>query len=168
MTAGPRDDLEQNYAQAGFARPLPRGATAGRGAGPAYDGALSARRDRWRRFLPEERRVAGVRGGIAAGRTTAGTGAATRRNCYYQAVHQRLLRNLPGADIDVAGRRYVGHYQRIHQRLRARDRRGCLPNATLNNMVTLFADVMTTQEVVGFMGSAAAMGQAAEYSINDA
>jgi hypothetical protein len=35
-------------------------------------------------------------------------------------------------------------------------------------MVTLFADVMTTQEVVGFMGSAAAMGQAAEYSINDA
>jgi ureidoacrylate peracid hydrolase len=28
-------------------------------------------------------------------------------------------------------------------------------NATLNNMVTLFADVMTTSEVVGFLGSAA-------------
>ena len=35
-------------------------------------------------------------------------------------------------------------------------------NATLNNMVTLFADVMTTKEVVGFLGSANAMGQAAE------
>jgi ureidoacrylate peracid hydrolase len=35
-------------------------------------------------------------------------------------------------------------------------------NATLNNMVTLFADVMTTEEVVGFLGSANAMGQAAE------
>jgi ureidoacrylate peracid hydrolase len=35
-------------------------------------------------------------------------------------------------------------------------------NATLNNMVTLFADVMTTDELVGFLGSAAAMGQAAE------
>jgi ureidoacrylate peracid hydrolase len=35
-------------------------------------------------------------------------------------------------------------------------------NATLNNMVTLFADVMTTGEVVGFLGTANAMGQAAE------
>jgi ureidoacrylate peracid hydrolase len=35
-------------------------------------------------------------------------------------------------------------------------------NATLNNMVALFADVMTTDELVGFVGSAAAMGQAAE------
>ena len=35
-------------------------------------------------------------------------------------------------------------------------------NATLNNMVTLFADVMTTREVVGFLGTANAMGQAAE------
>jgi ureidoacrylate peracid hydrolase len=34
-------------------------------------------------------------------------------------------------------------------------------NATLNNMVTLFADVMTTNEVVGFLESDAAMGQAA-------
>jgi hypothetical protein len=28
--------------------------------------------------------------------------------------------------------------------------------------VTLFADVVTTKEVVGFLGAAAAMGQAAE------
>ena len=35
-------------------------------------------------------------------------------------------------------------------------------NATLNNMVTLFADVMTTDELVGFVGAAATMGQAAE------
>ena len=35
-------------------------------------------------------------------------------------------------------------------------------NATLNNMVTLFADVMTTDEVVGVLDRAGAMGQAAE------
>ncbi|MGO9702563.1 MAG: cysteine hydrolase family protein [Xanthobacteraceae bacterium] len=35
-------------------------------------------------------------------------------------------------------------------------------NATLNNMVTLFADVMTTAELVGFLDKAAAMRQAAE------
>jgi len=35
-------------------------------------------------------------------------------------------------------------------------------NATLNNMVTLFADVMTTKEVTGFLGSAAAAREAAE------
>jgi ureidoacrylate peracid hydrolase len=35
-------------------------------------------------------------------------------------------------------------------------------NATLNNMVTLFADVMTTKEVVGFLGSAGSLGHAAE------
>jgi ureidoacrylate peracid hydrolase len=35
-------------------------------------------------------------------------------------------------------------------------------NATLNNMVTLFADVMTTEELVGFLDKAAAMRQAAE------
>ena len=35
-------------------------------------------------------------------------------------------------------------------------------NATLNNMVTLFADVMTTEELVGFLDRAAAMRQAAE------
>lgn len=35
-------------------------------------------------------------------------------------------------------------------------------NATLNNMVALFADVMTTDELAGFLGSAAAIGQAAE------
>jgi ureidoacrylate peracid hydrolase len=35
-------------------------------------------------------------------------------------------------------------------------------NATLNNMVALFADVMTTEEVVGFLDKAAAMRQAAE------
>jgi ureidoacrylate peracid hydrolase len=35
-------------------------------------------------------------------------------------------------------------------------------NATLNNMVTLFADVMTTNEVTGFLGSAAAAREAAE------
>jgi ureidoacrylate peracid hydrolase len=34
-------------------------------------------------------------------------------------------------------------------------------NATLNNMVTLFADVMTTKEVVEFLGSAAATKKAA-------
>jgi ureidoacrylate peracid hydrolase len=34
-------------------------------------------------------------------------------------------------------------------------------NATLNNMVALFADVMTTKEVVEFLGSAAASRQAA-------
>jgi ureidoacrylate peracid hydrolase len=34
-------------------------------------------------------------------------------------------------------------------------------NATLNNMVTLFADLMTTNEVVGILESAAAIGQAA-------
>ena len=34
-------------------------------------------------------------------------------------------------------------------------------NATLNNMVTLFADVMTTKEVVGFLGSAGSLGHAA-------
>lgn len=33
-------------------------------------------------------------------------------------------------------------------------------NATLNNMVTLFADVMTTKEVVGFLGSAGSLGHA--------
>ena len=35
-------------------------------------------------------------------------------------------------------------------------------NATLNNMVTLFADVMTIKEVVGFLGSAGSLGHAAE------
>jgi ureidoacrylate peracid hydrolase len=35
-------------------------------------------------------------------------------------------------------------------------------NATLNNMVTLFADVMSTGEVVDFLDKAAAMRQAAE------
>jgi ureidoacrylate peracid hydrolase len=35
-------------------------------------------------------------------------------------------------------------------------------NATLDNMVTLFADVMTTEELVGFLDKAAAMRQAAE------
>jgi ureidoacrylate peracid hydrolase len=35
-------------------------------------------------------------------------------------------------------------------------------NATLNNMVALFADIMTTKEVVGVLGSAAAAKQAAE------
>ena len=35
-------------------------------------------------------------------------------------------------------------------------------NATLNNMVTLFADVMTTKELVGFLDKAAASRQAAE------
>lgn len=35
-------------------------------------------------------------------------------------------------------------------------------NATLDNMVTLFADVMTTEEVVGFLDKAAAMRRAAE------
>ena len=35
-------------------------------------------------------------------------------------------------------------------------------NATLNNMVTLFADVMTTEEVVGFLDKAGAMRRAAE------
>jgi ureidoacrylate peracid hydrolase len=35
-------------------------------------------------------------------------------------------------------------------------------NATLNNMVTLFADVMTTEELVGFLDKAAASRQAAE------
>ena len=34
-------------------------------------------------------------------------------------------------------------------------------NATLNNMVTLFADVMTTKELVGFLGSAGSLGHAA-------
>jgi ureidoacrylate peracid hydrolase len=35
-------------------------------------------------------------------------------------------------------------------------------NATLNNMVTLFADVMSTEELVGFLDKAAAIRQAAE------
>ena len=35
-------------------------------------------------------------------------------------------------------------------------------NATLDNMVVLFADVMTTGELVGFLDKAAAMRQAAE------
>ncbi|WP_454633003.1 cysteine hydrolase family protein [Bradyrhizobium cenepequi] len=35
-------------------------------------------------------------------------------------------------------------------------------NATLNNMVALFADIMATKEVVGVLGSAAAAKQAAE------
>jgi ureidoacrylate peracid hydrolase len=35
-------------------------------------------------------------------------------------------------------------------------------NATLDNMVTLFADVMTTEELVGFLDKAAATRQAAE------
>jgi ureidoacrylate peracid hydrolase len=35
-------------------------------------------------------------------------------------------------------------------------------NATLNNMAALFADVMTTEELVRFLGSAAALRQAAE------
>jgi len=35
-------------------------------------------------------------------------------------------------------------------------------NATLNNMVTLFADVMTTEEMVGFLDKAGAMRRAAE------
>jgi ureidoacrylate peracid hydrolase len=35
-------------------------------------------------------------------------------------------------------------------------------NATLNNMAGLFADVMTTEELVGFLDKAAAMRQAAE------
>jgi ureidoacrylate peracid hydrolase len=35
-------------------------------------------------------------------------------------------------------------------------------NATLNNMVALFADVMTTEELVGFLDKVAAMRQAAE------
>jgi ureidoacrylate peracid hydrolase len=35
-------------------------------------------------------------------------------------------------------------------------------NATLNNMVALFADIMTTKEAVGVLGSAAAAKQAAE------
>jgi hypothetical protein len=34
---------------------------------------------------------------------------------------------------------------------------------TLNNMVMLFADVMTTQELIGFVDKAAAMQQAAEW-----
>jgi ureidoacrylate peracid hydrolase len=34
-------------------------------------------------------------------------------------------------------------------------------NATLNNMVTLFADVMTADEVVEFLGAAAASRQVA-------
>lgn len=35
-------------------------------------------------------------------------------------------------------------------------------NATLNNMVTLFADVMTTEELVGFLDKAVALRRAAE------
>ena len=35
-------------------------------------------------------------------------------------------------------------------------------NATLDNMVVRFADVMTTGELVGFLDKAAAMRQAAE------
>jgi ureidoacrylate peracid hydrolase len=35
-------------------------------------------------------------------------------------------------------------------------------NATLNNMAALFADVMTTQELIGFLASSAAPRQAAE------
>ena len=35
-------------------------------------------------------------------------------------------------------------------------------NATLNNMAALFADVMTTQELVGFLASSAASREAAE------
>ena len=35
-------------------------------------------------------------------------------------------------------------------------------NATLNNMIGLFADVMTTEEVVGCLDRAAALRQAAE------
>jgi ureidoacrylate peracid hydrolase len=35
-------------------------------------------------------------------------------------------------------------------------------NATLNNMVALFADVMTTEEAIGALDKAAAMRQAAE------
>src|SRR5258708_30489438 len=37
-------------------------------------------------------------------------------------------------------------------------------NATLNNMAALFADVMTTQELIGFLASSAASREAAEYT----